>query len=125
VPAFSGTDRGVIDILSVTRAGRLAVIELKLHEEINLPMQGLDYWLRVKWLHGRGQFQPAGYFPEIGLASSPPLLYLVSPAFRFHSSTDRLIRYLDPAIEVVQIGLNDQWREQVKVLFRREVRTAP
>ncbi len=122
VPAFSGTDRGVIDILSVTRAGRLAVIELKLQEEINLPMQGLDYWLRVKWLQERRQFEPAGYFPEFELADAAPLLYFVCPAFRFHSTTGQLIRYLDPSIQVIQVGLNDRWREGIKVLFRREAR---
>lgn len=124
VPAFSAADRGVVDILSVTRGGRLAVIELKLHEEINLPLQGLDYWFRVKWLHERGQFQASGYFPGIELSAAPPLLYLVSPAFRFHSTTDQVIRYFDPKIEVIQVGLNDQWREGIKVLFRREARSA-
>jgi len=33
---------------------------LKVQEDINLPLQGLDYWLRVKWLQERGQFQPFG-----------------------------------------------------------------
>ncbi len=125
VPAFSGRDRGVIDCLSVTRGGRLAVIELKVQEEINLPLQGLDYWLRVKWLQERGQFQEFGYFPGVELAQAPPLLYLVSPAFRFHSTTDRLIRYLNPSIEVIRVGVNDQWREGVKILFRRPMRGAP
>jgi hypothetical protein len=124
VPAFSGLARGVIDILSITRAGRLAVIELKLHEEINLPLQGLDYWLRVKWLQQQSQFQSLGYFPGAELAQAPPILYLVSPTFRFHSTTDRIIRYLDPSIEVVRVGLNDQWREGVKVLLRRSLRRA-
>jgi len=125
VPAFTGMDRGVIDILSVTREGRLAVVELKLHEEINLPFQGLDYWLRVKWLHERGQFQEFGYFPGLDLTPAAPLLYLVSPAFRFHSTIDRLVRYLAPSLEVVQVGLNDQWREGVNVLFRRPMRRGP
>jgi hypothetical protein len=120
VPAFAGTDRGVIDILSVTRAGRLAVIELKLHEDLNLPLQGLDYWMRVKWLAERKEFQPRGYFSGVEIAPLPPRLYLVSPAFRFHSSTDRMLRYLSPLVEIVQVGLNDQWREEVQVLFRRE-----
>lgn len=120
VPAFSGPDRGVIDILSVTRAGRLAVIELKLHEEINLPLQGLDYWLRVKWLNERGQFQEFGYFPGVELSKAPPLLYFICPALRFHSTYSRTVRYLDSAVEIVQVGLNDQWREGVKVLFRRQ-----
>jgi len=120
VPAFAGTDRGVIDILSVTRAGRLAVIELKLQEDLNLPLQGLDYWMRVKWLAEREEFQPRGYFSGVEIAPVPPRLYLVSPAFRFHSSTDRMLRYLSPLVEIVQVGLNDQWREEVQVLFRRE-----
>lgn len=119
VPAFSGQDRGVIDILAVTRHGRLAVVELKLDEDLNLPLQGLDYWLRVKWLHERGQFQEFGYFPGIELAPDPPLLYLVSPAFRFHSTSDRLIRYLAPSIEVIKVGINQRWRGGVEVLFRR------
>jgi hypothetical protein len=124
VPAFSGGDRGVIDILSATRQGRLAVIELKLEEEINLPLQGLDYWLRVKWLHERSQFQEFGYFPGLALVPAPPLVYLVSPAFRFHSTTDRVIRYLDRSFEVIKVGLNDRWREGVKVLFRQPARAS-
>jgi hypothetical protein len=125
VPAFSGTDRGVIDILSATRRGRLAVIELKLFEDINLPMQALDYWLRVKWLLERGQFPEFGYFPGMELAQQPPLLYLVCPAFRFHSTTDRMLRYFDRSIEIIKVGLNAGWRQEVKVLFRRAARSGP
>ncbi|HEV2349032.1 MAG TPA: hypothetical protein VG028_04200 [Terriglobia bacterium] len=124
VPAFSAKDRGVIDILAVTRRGRLAVIELKVQEEINLPVQGLDYWLRVKWLLERGQFQEYGYFHGVELSRQPPLLYLVSPAFRFHSTTERVIRYFDPAIKIIQVGLNDTWREGPQVLFRRAASTS-
>jgi hypothetical protein len=121
VPAFSGTDRGVIDILAATRRGRLAVVELKVHEEINLPLQGLDYWLRVNWLQSRKQFQEFGYFQGLELSPEPPLLYLVSPAFRFHSTNEKILRYLDRRIEVVLVGINDSWRKEVKVLFRHEV----
>jgi len=119
VPAFSGMARGVIDILLATRSGRLAVLELKVQEDINLPLQGLDYWLCVKWLQERGQFQKFGYFPGIELGDSAPLLYLVSPAFRFHSTTGRMLRYLDPAIRIIQVGINDGWREDIEILFRR------
>jgi hypothetical protein len=121
VPAFSGADRGVIDILAITKRGRLAVIELKVQEEINLPLQGLDYWLRVKWVQDRNQFQEFGYFQAHALSAEAPLLYLVSPAFRFHSTTARILRYLDRQIEVIMVGLNDSWRKEVKVLFRREL----
>jgi hypothetical protein len=123
VPAFSRIDRGVIDILTATREGRLAVLELKLEEQINLPFQALDYWLRVERLRQKGKFQNDGYFPGMELADAPPLLYLVVPAFRFHSTTTRLLRYLDSSITVMQIGINDSWRHGIKVLFRRELRS--
>jgi hypothetical protein len=121
VPAFSGSDRGVIDLLTATRRGRLAVVELKVHEEINLPLQGLDYWLRVNWLQKRTQFQEFGYFQDCELSPAAPLLYLVSPAFRFHSTTEKLLRYFDSKIEVILIGINDSWRKDIKVLFRHPI----
>lgn len=120
VPAFSGTDRGVIDLLTTTRRGRLAVIELKVQEEINLPLQGLDYWLRVNWLQKRKQFQEFGYFQGCELSPEAPLLYLVSPAFRFHSTTEKLLSYFGRHINIILIGMNDNWRGELKVLFRHQ-----
>ena len=95
-------------------------MELKLGEEINLPIQALDYWLRVKLLNESRQFSSRGYFPGLELSPAPPLLYLVAPAFRFHSTTNRVLRFFHPTVEVVQIGLSDRWREGVKILFRRD-----
>src|SRR5205814_8096177 len=63
VPAFSASDRAMIDVLTTTRQERLAVVELKADEDIHLPLQGLDYWSRVAWHHARGEFQRFGYFP--------------------------------------------------------------
>ena len=63
VPAFSASDRAMIDVLASTREGRLAVVELKADEDIHLPLQGLDYWSRVTWHHSRGEFKKFGYFP--------------------------------------------------------------
>ena len=125
VPAFSGEERGVIDILSVSRSGRLAVIELKLAEEINLPFQALDYWMRVADLAEQGRFAEYGYFPGAQLEPSPPRLYLVAPAFRFHSTLERLLRYFNPRIEVFRVGINQGWREGVQVLFRRSLTIRP
>ena len=120
VPAFTGADRGIIDLLTLTRTCRPAVVELKVHEEINLPLQGLDYWLRVNWLQNRQQFREFGYFQGCELSAAPPLLYLVSPAFRFHSTTHQLLGYFDPRIECILIGINDSWRKEIKVLFRHQ-----
>src|SRR5262249_9425923 len=62
VPAFSASDRAMIDVLTLSRSGRLAVVELKADEDIHLPLQGIDYWSRVAWHNARGEFQKFGYF---------------------------------------------------------------
>ena len=124
VPAFLGGDRGMIDILSVTSEGRLVILELKVSEDIELPMQGLDYWLRVRWHNARNEFQTRGYFPGVTLSPLPPLLYFVCPQFRYHSSFPTLAGHLDPSIPMVQVGINENWREGVRVLLRRPLTTA-
>jgi hypothetical protein len=119
VPAFSASDRAMIDVLSVTRDGRLAVVELKADEDIHLPMQGLDYWARVAWHHQRGEFQRFGYFSGRELAAETPLLFLVAPALRVHPSTDILLKYFSRDIEWTVVGLDERWREEVRVVFRK------
>jgi len=119
VPAFSAADRAMIDVLTTTRDGRLAVVELKADEDIHLPLQGLDYWSRVEWHHSRGEFPRFGYFPDRELSREKPLLYLVAPAFHVHPATDILLRYLSPEIEWEFVGIDEHWREGVKVVFRK------
>ena len=119
VPAFSASDRAMIDVLSVTREGRLAVIELKADEDIHLPLQGLDYWARVAWHHGRGEFKKFGYFQGQELAAEKPLLFLVAPALHVHPATDTLLRYISPEIEWTLVGIDERWRKGVSVVFRK------
>jgi hypothetical protein len=119
VPAFSAADRAMIDVLATTRAGRLAVVELKADEDIHLPLQGLDYWSRVEWHHARGEFPRFGYFDDRELSAEKPLLFLVAPALHVHPSTDTLLRYLSPEIEWEFVGIDERWREGVKVVFRK------
>lgn len=119
VPAFAAADRGMIDVLTSTRDGRLAVIELKADEDIHLPMQGIDYWARVAWHHQRGEFQKYGYFRGHELSAESPLLLLVAPALRVHPTTDTLLKYLNPSINIVLLGVDERWREGVRVVFRK------
>jgi hypothetical protein len=119
VPAFSAADRAMIGVLTVTREGRLAVVELKADEDIHLPLQGLDYWSRVGWHQGRGEFQRFGYFPGRELSIERPLLFLVAPALHVHPATDTLLRYISPEIEWVVVGIDERWREGVRVVFRK------
>ena len=119
--SFVGADRGILDILTWTRNGRLAVLELKMQEDVNFVLQGLDYWMRVQWLNDRSQLQKFGYFPHRPLSSRSPLLYLISPAFRFHSTTDGVARYLSPQVEVIKVGIAPARRRGIQVLFRRQI----
>jgi hypothetical protein len=119
VPAFAAGDRGVLDLLGVTRDGRLAVIELKAAEDVHLVLQAVDYWLRVRWHHRQDDFPRYGYFTGTPLQPKPPLLYLVAPGFRFHPATDVLLRHLSPEVEVTRVGLNENWRSGLRVIFRQ------
>lgn len=118
VPAFAGCDRGIMDLLAVSLGGRLTILELKASESIHLPLQALDYWIRVEWHLQRGDFARHGYFPGLALAPLPPKLVLVAPAMRFHSTNERILRYLDRRIEVERAGIAPDWVGPVRVLFR-------
>jgi hypothetical protein len=122
VPAFSTSDRAMIDVLTATHEGRLAVVELKANEDIHLPLQGLDYWSRVKWHHERGEFKRFGYFSGVELSADDPLLFLVAPALHVHPATDTLLRYFSPEIEWMLVGIDERWREGVRVVFRKRAR---
>jgi hypothetical protein len=119
VPAFSGSDRAMLDVLTCTLDGRLAVLELKADEDIHLPLQGLDYWARVSWHQQRGEFARHGYFAGRELSSAPPLLFLVAPALRVHPATDVLLRYLSPQIDWTLAQVDERWREGVRVVNRK------
>jgi hypothetical protein len=127
VPAFAAADRGMLDLLGVTDDGRLAVIELKADEDLHLALQGLDYWVRVRWHHlqnpdnvtGLGEFQRHGYFGGLRLSPEPPRLYLVAPALRIHPATEVVLRYLSPRVEWILVALDERWRAKVKAVWRK------
>jgi hypothetical protein len=119
VPAFAATDRAMLDVLTCTVDGRLAVVELKANEDIHLPLQGLDYWARVRWHQQHGEFARNGYFAGRELSSAPPLLYLVAPVLRVHPATDTLLRYLSPRVEWTLAQTDEHWRDIVRVVNRK------
>lgn len=130
VPAFVARDRGMLDLLGVLHDGRLAVIELKAEEDLHLALQGLDYWIRVRWHHlqnsngsgqeyGPGELQRAGYFRDTVLSRLPPKLYLVAPALRVHPATEIVLRYLSPDIDWELVGIDERWRWKVRTVWRK------
>jgi hypothetical protein len=125
VPAFAAADRAMLDLLTATRAGRLAILELKVDEDLHFPLQGLDYWIRVQSLHQQrragqaGELQQNGYFPGVHLLPDSPSLYFIVPALRVHPSMDTVLRHLSPAVDWTLITLNEDWRHQPKVVYRK------
>jgi hypothetical protein len=119
VLANAGGEHGILDLLTVTRTGRLAIIELKASEHIHLPLQAADYWLRIRRQLQSGEIARYGYFPGIALQQAAPLVYLVAPALRFHPTTDELLKYLSPDLEIVRVGLAESWRRGLRVVMRQ------
>lgn len=127
VPAFAANDRGMLDLLSISDDGRLAVIELKAAEDPQLALQGLDYWIRVRWHHmqnrdqttGLGEFQRHGYFGGVRVSDLAPRLILVAPALRVHPATEVVLRHLSPRVEWTLVAIDERWRDQIKVIWRK------
>lgn len=121
IPAWRADERSVIDLLTVNHEGRLVVIEIKAAEDAQLPLQGMDYWLRVEQGRARNEFKKRGLFEGVVIAEQSPLLYLVAPRLRFHRTFAVVARCVAPQIEACQIGINANWREGVKVHTRERV----
>lgn len=120
VPTFVDGERRILDLLTVTEQGRLAVMEIKVGRDIGMVFQGLSYWSRV-WQHlKRGDFERAGYFRGVTLSRQPPLLYLVSPLFEIHRVTAILSKYLLLESPIQWVGVNSDWRRTIRVLRRFE-----
>jgi hypothetical protein len=117
--ANAGGEHGILDLLGVTRSGRLAILELKATEHIHLVLQAAGYWRHVSHHLEHGDLSRYGYFPGVQLQAAPPLVYLVAPALRFHPATDDLLRYLAPEVEILRVGLAEKWRRGVRVVMRQ------
>ncbi|MCI0404360.1 MAG: hypothetical protein L0212_12720 [Acidobacteria bacterium] len=121
VPAVSAGERGVADLLGATRDGQLIILELKASANLQLPLQGFDYWLRVRWHQQRSGFARGGYFPGLALRPDPPELLLVAPALQFHPTTETVAGYLAAVVPVTLVGINEDWRRGLRVVSRRRV----
>jgi hypothetical protein len=119
VPSFSGSERKIIDLLTVTDSGRLAVIEVKASADPDLPFQAFDYWLAVERHRKAGDFEANGYFRGVEVKDEPALLVMVAPLLSFHRTLDRLTPFLPRELPMMQIGINQSWKREIKVLRRK------
>jgi hypothetical protein len=129
VPAISTGERGMLDLLTLDRAGRLAVLELKADEDLHLPLQALDYWIRVRALNADRKavggaralsaFERQGYFEGAEVSEREPRLLLVAPALRIHPANEIVLRHLSPQVEWELIAVGEHWRRELMVVFRK------
>jgi hypothetical protein len=133
VPALSSGDRGMLDLLTLDRNERLVVIELKANEDLHLPLQALDYWIRVRGLNadrrsasagGRpvSAFEREGYFEGTEVSPLEPRLLLIAPALRIHPANEAVLRFLSPTVEWDLLAVGEHWRRELRVVFRKSSR---
>jgi hypothetical protein len=129
VPALTSGERGILDLLTLDRSGRLTVIEVKADEDLHLPLQALDYWIRVRALNAdrepcaagrpRSAFERQGYFAGVEVSPLAPRLLLVGPALRIHPANEPVLRYFSPEVEWELIAVAEHWRRELRVVFRK------
>lgn len=119
VPSFEGEERRIIDLLTITDGGRLVVIEIKAAVDPDLPFQAFDYWLAVERHRKTGDFTANGYFRNIDIRDEPTILAIVAPLLLFHRTLDRLLATLPPNVPLIQIGVNETWKKEIKILRRK------
>jgi hypothetical protein len=110
-----------IDLLALRHDGRLVVIELKVNEDREHVFQGVDYWRRVEAHRRRGHISGAKLFGEREISDESPLVYLVAPTLRFHSSFATLAKTIAPDVEIYRFDINEDWRAGVRVVRRERV----
>jgi hypothetical protein len=119
VPSFGGEERKIIDLLAITDQGRLVVIEIKAATDPDLPFQAFDYWLAVERHRIAGDFKANGYFGDIEVRDEPAILVIVAPLLLFHRSLTRLVDVLPSTLPMLQVGINQSWKKEIKILRRK------
>ncbi|MFZ0272666.1 MAG: hypothetical protein WB524_08565 [Acidobacteriaceae bacterium] len=122
--ASASASRTLLDLVTVTRRGRLAILELKADDDLHLPLQALDYWTRIRMLHRAGEIARRGYFPGVeisppGTPETDPLLICVAPALHIHPANETVFRALSPVIPWELIAIDEHWRKECRVLLRK------
>jgi hypothetical protein len=99
---------------------------------LHLPLQALDYWIRVRALNNDRQpaagneggrpltaFERQGYFAGAEVSPLEPRLLLAAPALRIHPANEPVLRYFSQQVEWELIALTEHWRRELKVVFRK------
>ncbi|MDQ2746377.1 MAG: hypothetical protein M3T96_03850 [Acidobacteriota bacterium] len=116
----AGGDR--IDLLALRKDGRLIIIEVKTQPDAQMVYQAADYWRKIELQRRSGSLNKAKIFGDLEIADRPALVFLVAPTLYFHYHLDFLAQTVAAEIEIYQFNLNENWRENLKVMKVREMR---
>lgn len=105
-----------IDLLALRRDGRLIIIELKVSPDREMIFQAIDYWRKIELDRRQENLQKAKIFGDLKISDEPAIIYLVAPTLSFHRDFDFLAKTVAAEIEIFRFDLNENWRENLKVL---------
>lgn len=114
-------EKDKIDLLALRKDGRLIVIELKVSPDREMIFQAADYWRKVERQRRAGYLHKAKIFGNLEILDRPTLVYLAAPTFSFHRDFEFLAKTITPDIEIYRFDLNENWRENLKVLKRERL----
>lgn len=109
-----------IDLLAIRRDGRLVIIELKTSPDREMPYQAADYWRKIELQRRSGELTRIRAFGDMSILDRPALVYAVAPALSFHVDFGMFVQTLNSEIEMWRFDLHEDWRNEVKVLARRD-----
>ena len=114
-------ERDKIDLLAIRRDGRIVIIEVKIAPDREMIFQATDYWRKIEAERRAGNLQKAKIFGDLEIKNEPALVYLVAPLFSYHKDFDFLAQTISPEIEIYRFDVNENWREQLKVIRQEKV----
>jgi hypothetical protein len=106
-------------LLALRKDGRLVIIELKVAPNREHLFQAVDYWQEIERHRLAGNLK--GLFGKLPIADVPGLVYLVAPHSCFHPNLNFLAGVISPELEIFRFDLNENWREEIKVLERKRI----
>ena len=108
-----------IDLLAIRKDGRLVIIEIKASPDREMPFQAADYWRKIEHLRLRGELKRTKVFGDLEILDQPALVYAVAPALSFHPDFEYFAKMLSKKIELWRFELHENWREEVKIIARK------
>lgn len=105
-------------MLAFRKDGRLVVIELKVAADREMIYQAVDYWRKVEIQRLAGNIAKSGMFGDEIISDKPAIIYLAAPGLEYHASHKFLAATISENIEFHKFNLNENWRENLKVISR-------